>query len=88
MAGGASCARIMAAGVVFAILGALGAFLGCFALWVAGAILIDEADDKNRENTEYKIGFILMMVSAGFAGLGCLVGFCHGLCVGVEIEND
>jgi len=87
MSGATSCARALAMGVLFAVLGALGAFLSCFALWITGAILIDEADDKNRENTEYKIGFILMMVSAGFAGLGLFIGFCQGLFAGVADLN-
>ena len=87
MSGTTSCARILGMGALFGVLGALGAFLSCFVLWITGAILIDEADDKNRENTEYKIGFILMMVGAGFAGLGCIVGVRQGLFVGVADLN-
>jgi len=78
------CGRVACYAAGGGIGGAIAAFVVVFYLWVAGAILIDEADDKSRDDTKFNIGFILMMVSAGFAGVGCIIGACQGTAMGLS----
>ena len=59
-------------------------FLACFGTWLPGAVLISIADERSTDNVEYLIGFIMMLVAAGFGGLGFLIGCCAGGCKAAE----
>lgn len=82
------CPQITCGAIGGAVAGSVSFWLAFCALWIAGAVLIDLAEDKDNDNTKYRIGFILMMVATGFAALGCLVGTCYGGATAAAVMAD